>query len=167
MDYQPDSIHAAEMSRPAPPWLEQPPLPPHVAETMAGRVNHGIHSKNGAAPELPNSISQKHRPRRHGSAQRRQRRAERVIGNGLTDAEQRQLVTDVVTAGQGAQGPGIRQLRRDDLHEQRDGAAGPLADGAMSHGVQPSVPGLVDEASWVSREGWQSCLLSLSGAKCF
>ena len=167
MDYQPDSIHAAETSRPAPPWLEQPPLPPHVAETMAGRINDGIHGENGAAPEQPDSKSQKRHPRRHRRPQRRQQRAEHVIGNGLTDAEQRQPGTDAATAGQGAQGPGIRQLRRGDLHEQGDGAAGPLADGAMSHGAQPSVPGLMDEASWVSCEGWQSCLLSLSGRECF
>ena len=166
IEHQPDSMHAAEMSRPAPPWLEQPPLPPQVAETMAGRVDHGIHGENKAAPKLPDSKSQKRPPRRHKRAQRRQHRAERVIGNGLPDAEQRQPGTDVATAGQGVQGPGNGQLRRGDLHEQHDGAAGPLADGAMSHGSQPSVPGLMDEASWVSRKGWQSCLLSLSDTEC-
>ena len=156
MDCQPDSMHTAETSRPAPPWLEQPPLPPHVAEAMAGHVNHGIHGKNGAAPEHPDSNPQKRGPRRQRRARRRQQhqqRAERVTGDGMTDAEPRQPGADDAAAGQGARSPGTRQLPGGALHEQRDGAVWPLADGAMSHGAQPSVPGLMDEASWVSLEG--------------
>jgi hypothetical protein len=168
MGHQPDSVHAVEMSRPAPPWLEQPPMPLHITEAMAGHANHGVHGENSAAPERLDRKYQKQGPRRRRGAvqcrQQKQRSAEGDMGNVMTDAGRRLPGTVGAAAEQGAQAPakvllaqdwgsGARQVPGGALHEQRHGAAWLLAEAAISTGAQPSVLGLMDDASWVSYEG--------------